>query len=110
MADEHPLSFPAGVTLWQDTGFLGHASKNVTVKMPTKKPKGKELSEAQKKENKGISSFRILVEHAIGGVKRCRIVKDRFRSHKFGFDDMAMFIACGLHNFRIYLKYEHIAI
>ncbi|MDR1343150.1 MAG: transposase family protein [Prevotellaceae bacterium] len=110
IADEQPLSFPAGITLWQDTGFLGHTPKNVTVKIPTKKPKGKELSEAQKKENKGISSFRILVEHAIGGVKRCRIVKDRFRCHKFGFDDMVMLIACGLHNFRIYLKYEHIAI
>jgi hypothetical protein len=45
--------------------------------MPTKKPKGKELTEEQKLENKKISSFRILVEHAIGGVKRCRIVKER---------------------------------
>lgn len=104
IADEQPICFPAGITLWQDTGFLGHKPKNVTVKMPTKKPKGKNLSEQQKQENREISSFRILVEHAIGGVKRCRIVKDRFRCYKNGFDDTVMLIACGLHNFRIALK------
>jgi hypothetical protein len=94
----------------QDTGFLGHNPKNVTVKMPTKKPKGKQLSEVQKKENKEISSFRILVEHAIGSVKKCRIVKDRFRCRKFGCDDLVMLIACGLHNFRITMSlvFNHI--
>ena len=106
--DEQPLTLQAGITLWQDTGFLGHNPKNVTVKMPTKKPKGKNLSDAQKEENRKISSFRILVEHAIGGVKKCRIVKERFRCRKFGFDDLVMLIACGLHNFRVsmslYLK------
>ena len=101
IADEQPLMLPSGITLWQDTGFLGHNPKNVTVKMPTKKPKGKQLSDAQKKENKEISSFRILVEHAIGGIKKWRIVKERFRCRKFGFDDLVMLIACGLHNFRI---------
>ena len=101
IVDEQPLSFPTGITLWQDTGFLGHIPKNLTIKIPTKKPKGKELSDVQKEENKKISSFRILVEHAIGGVKKCRIVKERFRCRKLGFDDLVMLIACGLHNFRI---------
>ena len=114
IADEQPVRFPAGITLWQDTGFLGHVPKNVTVKMPTKKPKGKELTKEQKQENKDplcvskISSFRILVEHAIGGVKRCRIVKERFRCTKFAFDDTVMLIACGLHNFRMSLKFNAI--
>jgi len=104
IADEQTVRFPAGITLWQDSGFLGHNPENVNVKMPTKKPKGKELTQEQKQENKEISSFRIIVEHAIGGVKRCRIVKERLRCTKFGFDDTVMFIACGLHNFRISLK------
>ena len=99
--DEQPLSLPTGITIWQDTGFLGHKPENTTVMMPTKKPKGKQLSDIQKEENRKISSFRILVEHAIGGVKKCRIVKERFRCRKFGFDDLVMLIACGLHNFRI---------
>jgi len=110
IADEQPLRFPAGITLWQDTGFQGHNPQNVTVKMPAKKPKGRELTEEQKQENKKISSFRVLVEHAISGVKRCRIVKERFRCTKFGFDDTVMLIACGLHNFRISLKYNAIII
>lgn len=104
IVDEQPISLPTGITLWQDTGFLGHNPKNVTVKMPAKKPKGKDLSDTQKKENRKISGFRILVEHAIGGIKKCRIVKERFRCRKLGFDDLVMLIACGLHNFRISLK------
>ncbi len=48
------------------------------------------------------------VEHAIGGMKKCRIVKERFRCHKFGFEDMVILIACGLHNFRIRHKMSHI--
>jgi len=104
ITDEQPLRFPAGITLWQDTGFLGHNPENVTVKMPGKKPKGRELTDEQKRENKEISSFRIIVEHAIGGAKRCRIVKERLRCYKFGFDDLVMLIACGLHNFRISLN------
>ncbi|GAB6009688.1 transposase family protein [Dysgonomonas reticulitermitis] len=108
IADEQQVRFPAGITLWQDTGFMGHNPENVTVKMPTKKPKGKELTKEQKEENRKISSFRILVEHAIGGVKRCRIVKERLRCTIFGFDDTVMLIACGLHNFRISLKYNAI--
>jgi hypothetical protein len=108
IADEQAIHFPAGITLWQDAGFLGHNPPNVTVKMPTKKPRGRELTQAQKRENRTISSFRILVEHAIGGVKRCRIVKDRLRSTKFGFEDTVMVIACGLNNFRISMKFNSV--
>lgn len=104
ICDNQPLHLVSGINLWQDTGFQGHNSENVNVMMPTKKPKGKELSEDQKESNRSISSFRVLVEHAIGGAKRCRIVKDRFRCHKFGFDDLVMELACGLHNLRITLN------
>lgn len=67
IVDEQPLSLPLGTTLWQDTGFLDHKPKNAIIKMPTKKPKDRVLTENQKAENKKISSFRIPVEHAIGG-------------------------------------------
>ena len=104
ICDNQPLHLPAGITLWQDTGFQGHLPDGIIVKMPTKKPKGKELTEEQKETNRSISSFRVLVEHAIGGAKRCRIVKDGFRCHKFGFDDLVMELACGPHNLRITLN------
>jgi hypothetical protein len=34
ITDEQPLGLPPGITLWQDTGFLGHNPEYVTVKMP----------------------------------------------------------------------------
>ena len=73
-----------------------------------KRPKEKELTSIEKQENKRISRIRIKVEHAIGGMKKYRIVKERFRCHKFGFEDMVILIACELHNFRISHKMSHI--
>ena len=108
ICDFQPLHLTRGINLWQDTGFQGHNPENVTVIMPMKKPKGRELTQEQKDSNRSISSFRVLVEHAIGGAKRCRIVKDRFRCNKFGFDDLVMELACGLHNLRITLNYSAI--
>jgi hypothetical protein len=78
----------------------------VTIYQPKKKPKDQELTEADKAENKIISSIRMLVEHIISGVKQCRIVKDIFRNTKAFFADQVMEIACGLHNFRTILRNE----
>ena len=58
-----------------------------------------------KAENTMIARIRILVEHVIAGVKRCRIVHDVFRNTTAHFDDLVMEIACGLHNFRATLRY-----
>ena len=48
-----------------------------------------------------FSSARVVVEHVIAGVKRCRIVKDVLRLTKDGMSDLVMEIACGLHNLRV---------
>jgi hypothetical protein len=104
ICDLEELNLPAGTTLWQDGGFLGHNPENVNVKMPTRKPRGRDLTDAQVAENESISSFRVCVEHAIGRIKIFRIVKERFRCHKLFFDDLVFEIACGLHNFKICLK------
>jgi hypothetical protein len=48
-----------------------------------------------------FSSMRVVVEHIIAGVKRCRIVKDVLRLTKAGISDQVMEIACGLHNLRV---------
>ena len=45
--------------------------------------------------------MRVVVEHIIAGVKRCRIVKDVLRLTKEGISDQVMEIACGLHNLRV---------
>ncbi|WP_373799162.1 transposase family protein [Bacteroides heparinolyticus] len=87
ICDEEPLSFPKGIRLWQDTSFQGHKPDGIEICMPKKKPRGKELTPEEKQENKRISGIRIKVEYAISGIKKCRIVKERFRCHKFGFGD-----------------------
>jgi hypothetical protein len=51
--------------------------------------------------NRIVSSARVVVEHAIAGVKRCRIVKDVLRLTQAGISDRVMEIACGLHNLRV---------
>jgi hypothetical protein len=42
----------------------------------------------------------VAIEHILAGVKRVRIVKERFRNTKANFADRVMLIACGLHNLR----------
>ena len=101
IADETGLVLPEGSSLVQDTGFQGYAVANVTMIQPMKKPRGKELTPEQKENNRRISSLRIRVEHAIGGVKRYRIVKDLVRARKDNFRDRVMETCCGLHNFRL---------
>ena len=101
VADEAELSLPQGSALYQDTGFQGFALEGVTILQPKKKPRGGELTVEDKEHNRKISRVRIRVEHAIGGVKRYRIVKDQIRNWKRGFRDLVMETCCGLHNFRL---------
>ena len=109
MCDEEDYTFPPGCVLLKDTGFQGFEPANVSTYQPKKKPRKQELSAEDKAENQMISRIRILVEHVIGGVKRCHIVHDVFRNTKAQFDDLVMEIACGLHNFRTPLRYNMLA-
>lgn len=100
VCDEEQIVVPAGSDLYQDTGFQGYQVPEVTIHQPKKKPRGGELTRADKIQNRLISSVRVVIEHIIAGVKRCRIVKDVFRNTKDDYDDQVMELACGLHNFR----------
>ena len=99
--DESGMVFPPGSSVFQDTGFQGHAPPGVTVLQPKKKPRGGELTEEEKARNKEISRERIVVEHSIGGMKISRIVADKFRNRVEGFDDLTCEVSCGLHNYRM---------
>ena len=101
ICDEEVYTFPPGCVLFKDTGFQGFEPDHVWTYQPKKKPRKQELSAAEKAENTKISHIRILVEHIIASVKRCRIVHDVFRNTKAHFDDLVMEIACGLHNLRV---------
>src|SRR6266699_3702986 len=90
--------------LMKKTPHTPRTSVCIKIFQPQKKPKGKELTPEQKEHNRLISSIRIVIEHIIAGIKRCRIVKDLFRNTKEKYDDLVMEIACALHNFRVYCR------
>jgi hypothetical protein len=92
---------PPGFILAQDTGYQGYRPEGVTVIQPQKKPGGKELTAEQKRGNQVISTFRVRVEHAVGSIKRCRIVKDEYRLRKGHFMENIFLTCAALHNFRL---------
>ena len=107
LADESGYRVPKDSVLAQDAGFQGFRLEGVAILQPKKKPRGGELSYADKVRNRLISSIRVRIEHAIGGVKRYRIVKDTLRNWKPGFRDLVFATCCGLHNFRLNFRPWH---
>ena len=101
LADESEYELPSGSKLAQDCGFQGFEVENVTILQPKKKPRGGELNDIEKSSNAWLCSIRIRAEHAIGSVKRYRIVKETIRNWKSGFRDAVFETCCGLHNFRL---------
>jgi hypothetical protein len=93
-------AIPPDVHIWTDTGFLGHQRDHPHMHMPKKGSKHHPLTEAEKEENRIISSFRIVVEHAIGGMKRFKAAADICRSRN-GWDDELMSVCAGLWNFHL---------
>ena len=103
IAEATPYPLPAGSQLLQDLGFLAFTLPQVEILMPTKKPRGQELTLEQHVANQVLHCRRLRIEHVNSSVKRCRIVKDRIRLWKEGVRDLVMEICCALHNFRVRL-------
>lgn len=99
ICDELPIP-PVGSVERADLGMLGYNPDGVTMIRPTRKPKNKLLSDELKADNHEKARLRVFVEHAIGGVKIARIVKDTIRTRRTRFNDVIMQICCGLHNLR----------
>lgn len=92
-----------------DLGYLG-IGKYYEIKellIPHKKPrKSKQnpetkLTEEQKEFNKQVSSVRIAVEHAIGGLKQLGILVQVFRNRVEDFEDLVIEIAAGIWNLKL---------
>lgn len=90
---------PDEVAIEGDLGFQGLQNEFNNVHLPHKKPKGKELNEEQKQENREFSRQRVKCEHAHAGIKRYRAVTDVYRNRVSDFDDRLMLNAVGLWNF-----------
>lgn len=98
-----PKYIPVTVRQRMDLGFKGYEKQypGHAISMPQRKPRTKDLSKTVKGQNRRKSAIRVLVEHAIGGVKRLKIVSDVFRNKVKDFDDRVMLISCGLWNYHL---------
>ena len=103
IAEATPYPLPVGSQLLQDLGFLAFTLPQVAILMPTKKPRGAELTLEEQLANEALHQRRLRIEHVNSSVKRCRIVKDRLRLWKESIRDLVMEICCALHNFRVRL-------
>lgn len=81
--DNDPLFdyVPENSTAMGDLGYQGTENRNLRLKilLPQKKPPGKELTEAEKANNKAISQIRVRVEHPFSYLKHFNILSQRFR-------------------------------
>jgi hypothetical protein len=104
MADEQDFCFLELKKILLDLGFLGYKLPNAELKMPFKKPKKQELTQAQKDYNKALSSQRVSIEHDFAHCKSWRVVKETFRSVNSFKRHLVFIIACKLHNFRTHSR------
>ena len=95
------LKFPKQTTLLCDLAYLGFRAENANVLLPHKKPKGGQLTADQKAENRELARMRVVVEHAIGRLKRFQILVRRFRLKRREFADLAIRTVASICNFQI---------
>jgi len=92
-----------------DLGYQGIQKDYIgdKIRIPHKKPRkskncqNPELTDEQKEKNRVLSRVRILVENAIGGIKRFNILNHIFRNKKKNFDDDVIVLCSGLWNMAI---------
>jgi len=84
-----------------DTGFIGIKKLHANSELPHKKSKNRKLTKEQKKDNRRISSERVANEHAIGFVKRFKIISERYRNRRKRFGLRFNLIA-GIANFDLF--------
>ena len=77
---------------------LGHTLES---RMPTKTPRGEELTPEQQWTTQARHHRRLRIEPVNSRVKWCRIVKDPIRLWQEGSREVVMAICCALHNVRV---------
>jgi hypothetical protein len=92
-------SVPDEIPIELDLGFLGVDQQYDNIYIPHRKPKGGELTEQHKADNRALSQSRVVCENAFAGVKRYSAVSAVYRNRIEDFDDRLMLTAAGLWNF-----------
>jgi transposase len=76
--------------------------------MPKKRSKKNPLTEEDKKNNRQLSSDRVLNENEIGNLKRFKITSDRYRNRRKRFSSRFNLIA-GIYNLELVQRYSSTA-
>lgn len=101
IADETASVYPEGTRIRQDSGFQGYEPEGTLIEMPFKKPKNGELTVLQKWYNTYVGQRRVVVEHAIRGIKRFRIIQHACRLKGYWVRDRITNICTAIHNLRV---------
>lgn len=103
LADKNDVfeMIPKEIPVFTDTGFQGEQKTHANICMPKKKSKGTPLTYDEKEMNKLISSYRVVVEHAIGGIKRLGCINEKLRNRKAFIDDTFILLSAGLWNYHL---------
>jgi hypothetical protein len=83
-----------------DTGFIGIAKIHANSILPKKKSKKSLLTKKDKAANKRIASERATNEHAIGFIKRFKILSERYRNRRKRFG-LRFNLLAGICNFEL---------
>jgi hypothetical protein len=83
-----------------DSGYTGIKKLQKNTKLPKKSSKKKPLTTEEKKQNREISSERVVNENVIGSLKRFKIISDRYRNRRKRFGLRFNLIA-GIHNLEL---------
>jgi DDE superfamily endonuclease len=94
-------TLPGGRCLDQERGGQGFLLDEIPLVQPKKHPRGGDLTPSATAPQRAMASIRIRIAHAMGGVKRDRIVHDKTRLLQDGIRDTLMETGCGLHTCRL---------
>src|SRR3954453_2726895 len=90
--DRSRVVAPPAAKRMGDTAYIG-----TPLVTPARKPRGDELTEDQREENRRVSRRRVVVEHGIGKMKVWRVAAERYRN-LVGRHTLIMKNVAGLHN------------
>lgn len=80
--EESKVKALSKITIKVDTGYQGISKIHTNSELPKKRSKKNPLTKEDKQRNREISSERVPNEHAIGFVKRFRILSERYRNRR----------------------------
>ena len=73
-------NLPKKARLYAASAYQGYDREHRNLEIPYKQPKNGKLIDEEMEYNRGLSGFRVRVEHRIGRTKRFKIASERFRN------------------------------